>query len=130
MSLVDINILLTHCFDANYSRENMRLKCPCLVMPQSNWDLSTYATKNDVSISFIVSCNLVLTFEACSFLLHFTFPTSNWTILEAYFLMFKICIFYILQTWTFYDISSFFDLNKALFHKLVFSKKIFFFNFF
>ena len=42
------------------------------------------------------------------------------------FLMFKIR-FHILQIWTFYDISSFFDL---LLHKLVFFKKKFFFPIF
>ena len=50
------------------------------------------------------------------------------------FLMFKIR-FHILQTLKFYDISSFFDLSLALFHKLVFFKnnflyqKFFFENF-
>ena len=48
------------------------------------------------------------------------------------FMMFKIR-FYILQIMTFYDISSFFDLSKVLFHKLIFFKKknfflIFFFK--
>ena len=38
------------------------------------------------------------------------------------FLMFKTR-FHILQTWKFYDISSFFALSKVLFHKLVFFKK-------
>ena len=45
------------------------------------------------------------------------------------FLMFKIR-FHLVQTWPFYDISSFFDLCMVLFHKLVFSKKNFFFIFF
>ena len=45
------------------------------------------------------------------------------------FMMFEIR-FYILQIMTFYDISSFFDLSKAFFHKLIFSKKNFFFWFF
>ena len=40
------------------------------------------------------------------------------------FLMFKIR-FHILQTLKFYDISSFFDLSLALFHKLVFFKNNF-----
>ena len=43
--------------------------------------------------------------------------------------MFKIR-FHILQTWTFYDLSSFFDLSKAFFHKLIFFQKNFFSNFF
>ena len=42
-------------------------------------------------------------------------------------LMSKI-YFHILQTCPFYDISSFFDLSYALFHKSVFLKKKFFFQ--
>ena len=39
--------------------------------------------------------------------------------------------FHILQTWKFYDISSFFDLRKVIFHKSdFFQKKNFFQNFF
>ena len=45
------------------------------------------------------------------------------------FLMFKMR-FYILQIWPFYNISSFFDLCKTLFHKSVFFKKNFFFDIF
>ena len=45
------------------------------------------------------------------------------------FLMVKIR-FYILQIWPFYNISSFFDLCKTLFHKSVFFQKNFFFNIF
>ena len=45
------------------------------------------------------------------------------------FLMVKIS-FSILQIWPFYNISSFFDLCKTLFHKSVFFKKNFFFNIF
>ena len=44
--------------------------------------------------------------------------------LRKNFLMFKIR-FHILQTLKFYDISSFFDLSLALFHKLVFFKNNF-----
>ena len=43
------------------------------------------------------------------------------------FSMFQIH-FYILQIWPFYNISSFFDLCKTLFHKSVFFKKNFFFG--
>ena len=57
------------------------------------------------------------------------------------FLMLRIHL-YILQTWKFYDISSFFDLRKVVFHKsdffqkkffskifFIFSKKVFFSKF-
>ena len=40
------------------------------------------------------------------------------------FMMFKIC-FHILKIWTFYDLSSFFDLCQTLFHKSVFFKNFF-----
>ena len=63
------------------------------------------------------------------FILEMDYSGSLFFHLINNFLMFKIH-FHILNIWTFYDLSSFFDLSQALFHKLVFFKKIFFSYFF